>query len=77
MPDLRLPKLPARTANKVTFNIEPSLLCELEAYARAYEQSYGQKESLTKLIPAMLTSFIESDRLFVRSRRSRGAKHRE
>ena len=68
MPELKLPKLPDRTPVKLSITITPDLLTALNAYAAAYREAYGQEEPVVELIPAMLASFLESDRAFVRTR---------
>ena len=70
MADLKLPKLPDRTPVKLTISISPHLLKALDAYADAYEVTYAQRETVVDLIPFMLSSFLESDRGFTRSRRN-------
>jgi len=40
----------------------------LQQYAALYAEAYGREESVTELVPAMLSAFLESDRSFVRSR---------
>lgn len=69
MAELRLSKLPDRTPVKLSIHVSPELHCALVDYAAAYEQAYGQREPLTELIPAMLASFLESDRGFARQRK--------
>jgi hypothetical protein len=69
MAELRLSKLPDRTPVKLTIHVSPELHRALGDYAEAYELAYGQAEPLTELIPAMLASFLESDRGFARQRR--------
>jgi hypothetical protein len=71
MPDLRLPKLPDRTPVKITISVSPDLCRALTDYAGLYQEAYGSTEPVQELIPAMLASFLESDRGFTR-RRSRG-----
>lgn len=71
MPELKLPKLPDRTPVKLTISITPDLQAALHDYAKVYAETYGCDEPVAELIPAMLTSFIESDRAFVRSRAQR------
>lgn len=68
MPDLRLRKLPDRTPVKITISISPDLSQALSEYAALYQEAYGQPEPVQELIPAMLASFLESDRFFARSR---------
>ena len=70
MSDLKLARLPDRNPVKVTIAIMPDLHQALTVYAELYAEKYGQKEPVTELIPAMLASFLESDREFVRRRRS-------
>lgn len=69
MGQLRLGRLPDRTPVKLTINLSPELHRRLGDYAAAYEQAYGDAEPLTELVPAMLASFLESDRAFARVRR--------
>jgi hypothetical protein len=69
MAELRLPKLPDRTPVKLSITVSPELHRALGDYAAAYEQAYGQAEPVTELIPAMLASFLESDRGFARQRK--------
>jgi hypothetical protein len=68
MPDLRLPKLPDRTPVKITISVSPELNQALGDYAALYEEAYGRAEPVQELIHAMLASFLESDRFFVRRR---------
>ena len=76
MADLKLGKLPDRTPVKLSVAIMPDLLAALQTYAAMYAEVYGVEEPLSELVPAMLTSFLESDRNFVRARdaRRRGQK---
>lgn len=74
MPDLKLARLPDRVPVKLTILVSPQLHGELGRYAEAYRQTYGQDEAITELIPAMLSSFLESDRDFTRSQRGGGTK---
>ena len=69
MGELRLAKLPDRRPVKLSIHVSPELHRALTEYAGAYEQAYGQPEPLTELIPAMLASFLESDRGFARQRK--------
>lgn len=70
---LRLPKLPERAPVKMTITIDPAVHTMLQAYARLYRETYGADEPLTELIPYMLKSFLENDRVFVRARQARSA----
>ena len=70
MAAIKLARLPDRQPVKITIQITPSLHHQLGQYAAAYEAAYGQTESIADLVPAMLTSFLESDREFVKSCRA-------
>lgn len=72
MTDLKLPRLPERTPVKLSISVMPDLHEALKEYAALYALTYGREEPLIELIPAMLLSFLDSDREFGRSRRSRG-----
>ena len=76
MADLKLGKLPDRTPVKLSVTITPDLLAALQTYAAIYAEAYGVEEPVAELVPAMLASFLESDRNFVRARdaRRRGQK---
>lgn len=53
---------------KLAITIMPDLQGALNDYAALYAQAYGREEPVVELIPAMLMSFLESDRSFVRAR---------
>ena len=72
MADLRLGKLPDRVPVKLTISVSPELNRALSDYARAYQQAYGETESPAELVPAMLESFLASDRAFARMRKGLG-----
>ena len=69
MADLKLARLPDRTPIKLAIGLAPDLHEALKAYAALYAQTYGREESIADLVPAMLASFLESDRAFHRHRR--------
>jgi hypothetical protein len=69
MPDLKLRKLPERTPVRITISLSPDLNHALGLYARVYREAYGQEEPIAELIPAMLASFLQSDRAFVQRRK--------
>lgn len=71
VPELRLARIPDRTPVKITISVPPELNRSLAEYAALYEEAYGEAEPVQELIPAMLASFLESDRAFARHRRSR------
>ncbi|WP_339692314.1 DUF2274 domain-containing protein [uncultured Parasphingorhabdus sp.] len=68
MAALRISKLPDRTPIKLTISVLPDLNDALADYATIYAETYRQTDSVTELIPAMLTTFLESDKEFKRSR---------
>jgi hypothetical protein len=68
---LKLARIPDRTPVKLTIQISPELNAALHDYAAAYQEAYGASEPVTELVPAMLASFIETDRGFVRAREAR------
>jgi len=70
MPELKLARLPDRTPVKLAITITPDLNEALRDYAALYAETYGQKETIAELIPAMLSGFLESDRAF----QKRGAR---
>lgn len=70
MVDIKLGRLPDRTPVKLAITIPPDLQSALNDYAAIYAEAYGREEPITELIPAMLTSFLESDRNFARARGS-------
>jgi hypothetical protein len=69
MAGLKLPKLPDRTPVKLTISISPGLHDSLGFYAEIYAETYGTAEPVQDLIPAMLASFLESDRAFILRRK--------
>jgi hypothetical protein len=69
MTDLRLAKLPERTPVKITIAISPALNEALAGYAALYAKTYGGSEPVAELIPAMLATFLDSDKAFIRWRR--------
>lgn len=70
MPELKLGKLPDRTPAKITIIVSPDLHRALQEYAGAYRATYGEAESVSELIPFMLTAFLEGDRGFTKARKN-------
>lgn len=66
---LKLPRLPDRTPVKITVTVTPDLAHTLRDYAALYNQAYEAKVEVTDLIPAMLQSFLASDRAFAKARK--------
>ncbi|QDC37208.1 DUF2274 domain-containing protein [Sphingobium fuliginis] len=71
MADLKLPKLPDRTSVKLTITMSPGLKSALDDYAAMYAESYDTREPISELIPAILMSFLDSDRAFQKARAAR------
>jgi len=65
MPDLKLQKLPDRTPVKMSIQISPDLDRQLQAYAGAYKETYGDDEKVVDLVPFMLQKFLDGDRSFI------------
>lgn len=63
---LNLPRIGGGERRKVQLALEPKLAAELDQYARAYEEAYGERAEIEALIPHMLAKFIASDRAFRR-----------
>jgi len=68
MADLKLAQLPDRNPVKLSISVKPDLHQSLVEYAALYAQAYGREEPVTELIPAMLATFLKSDRAFARGR---------
>ena len=71
MADIKLAQLPDRTPVKLALVLTPELHRDLVEYALSYAQAYGREEPVAELVPAMLESFLLSDRGFARSRRAK------
>lgn len=71
MSGLKLARLAERTPVKMTIMVAPDLNRLLAAYGDAYFEAYGRREPVEALIPAILASFLESDRAFARRRKER------
>jgi hypothetical protein len=68
MPELKLARIPDRTPMKLTVTILPDLRQALQDYALIYAEAYGREVTVSELVPAILTGFLESDRGFARAR---------
>jgi hypothetical protein len=71
MPSLKLARLPDRVPVKLTFHVLPDLHQALVDYAALYAEIYAESAKVDELVPAMLASFLESDRGFVAARTKR------
>jgi hypothetical protein len=72
MPELKLARLPDRTPIKLAITITPDLNEALRDYAQLYAATYGVEEPVVELIPAMLSTFLLSDRSFAKARERSG-----
>ncbi|ARR57701.1 hypothetical protein HY78_29835 (plasmid) [Rhizorhabdus wittichii DC-6] len=64
---LSLPKIGSPGAQrKVSITLDAELAAELDRYAAAYRDAYGEAAEIETLIPHMLRSFIAGDRSFKR-----------
>lgn len=70
--DLKLARLPERTPVKIAISVPPDLAMALADYAAIYEKTYGHSEPVAELIPAMLATFLDSDRAFAKARKGLG-----
>ncbi len=68
MTDIKLARLPDRTPLKLAITVSPDLMAALTDYAAFYAEAYGHAEPVAELVPAMLQSFLQSDRAFIRAR---------
>lgn len=67
---LKLARLPDRTPVKIGITVTPDLDADLHAYRDLYRATYDDKSAtVADLIPAMLESFLVSDRAFVKARK--------
>lgn len=74
MADLKLARIPDRTPVKLTIAVLPDLHQALQDYARIYAEAYGRDEPVSELVPAILSAFLESDRVFAKARERIGAR---
>ncbi|UZW54501.1 DUF2274 domain-containing protein [Sphingobium sp. JS3065] len=67
---LKIAKLPDRTPVKIGITVTPDLDADLRAYLALYRTTYEDKAAtVADLIPAMLESFLASDRAFAKARK--------
>ncbi|MHA6719248.1 DUF2274 domain-containing protein [Sphingomonas sp. RS6] len=66
---LKLAKLPDRTPVKLAITITPDLAHALGDYATIYNRTYCDKAEVADLVPAMIDSFLASDRAFAKARK--------
>ena len=72
---LKLAKLPDRTPVKIGITVTPDLDADLRAYLDLYRAIYEDKAAtIADLIPAMLETFLASDRAFAKARKEGEAR---
>mgnify|MGYP000944373175 CR=1 FL=1 len=70
MADLKLARLPDRTPVKLTISLSPDTKKALDEYLVLYRTTYQDSTvSIADIAPAMLESFLASDRAFTRRRK--------
>ena len=65
---LKLGPLPRQDSAKLTLNLPAALKEDLERYAVAHSELYGEQVDAAALIPHMLAHFLTKDRGFKRRR---------
>ena len=68
-PTLKLPKIVTHKPVKIPLSVPHDLNADLVAYAKVYEQAHGEKQSVSSLIPYMLSAFLNSDSGFKKAKR--------
>ncbi|AOR76366.1 DUF2274 domain-containing protein [Novosphingobium resinovorum] len=67
MTTIKLPQLPDRTPIRLAVTVMPDLHQLLNDYAAHYAAVYGREVSVAEMVPAILSSYLESDRAFLSS----------
>ena len=67
---LKIGPLPDRTPQKLTVQIDPSLVADLEDYSRVHSQLHGEEVYIAVLVPHMLEAFLASDAGFRKARKA-------
>lgn len=63
--NIALPKIGAPgQQRRLTVQLDADLAADLDLYAAAYEEAYGDRPELETLVPHILRRFIETDRSF-------------
>ena len=68
---LKLSKLPKRTPIKINIVLNPETHDAMIDYAKIYEKTYGNKESIEELIPFIIVGFLDNDHAFKRARKEK------
>ena len=70
MTELKVGKLPDRTAHRLTIRMHAELKAMLDDYVQLHQQTYGDDVNAADLIPYMLEKFMSADRAFCKARKS-------
>ena len=68
-PTLKLAKIVTHKPVKIPLTINHELSVDLEIYAKIYKQAHGEEQSVSVLIPHMLSAFLASDTGFKKAKR--------
>ena len=70
MTELKVGKLPDRTAHRLTIRLDAELKAMLDDYVQLYNQAYDDDVGAADLIPFMLLKFMSADRAFCKARKA-------
>jgi len=68
-PQIKIQKIITHKPVKIHVSVPHNLNADLEAYAKVYERTHGEKQSVGALIPHMLSAFLNSDSGFKKAKR--------
>ena len=71
MKNLKLSAIPDDKPVRLTIELSAAVHRDLVTYGEVLGQETGKSVEVVKLIPAMLTRFMSTDRAFLRARRER------
>lgn len=63
---IKLARLPDRTPVKIGITVTPDLARALADYTAFYNEIYADKAEIPDLVPAMLETFLASDKTFAK-----------
>jgi hypothetical protein len=66
---LRLGPIPKATPVKITIVVTSEFKTQLDRYAEMHARAWGDRADVADLIPHMLRSFVEGDKVFRRASR--------
>jgi hypothetical protein len=71
MAKLKLSTIPDDKPVKLTIELPAPVHRDLVVYSEVFARETGQSVEVVKLIPAMLTRFMSTDRAFLKARREK------